>query len=203
MENKDIPNSAVTASSSWRRSRHEPWQARLNNVGNSQSTGSWSAASNQVGEWLQIDLGEERVVTKLATQGRPFEYNQWVKSYKVLFSSDETSWREYKENGFVKVIVVEVYKRLYAQDRKGIHKLFWNNPVRFKIISMVFLWLTSVSKNATLSNSLLVTILNVNVKIIENRLKLSTCWSEFPTESFTISPSLLWLAEQKHCVSCI
>ena len=101
---------------------HEPWQARLNNVRNSRSTGSWSAASNQVGEWLQIDLGKERVVTKLATQGR-FQHTQWVKSYKILFSSDGTTWKEYKENGFVKVIVVQVYKRVYVQDHKRIHKL--------------------------------------------------------------------------------
>ena len=107
MENNNIPDSAVTASSSAGHSLHEPWQARLKNVPTGQSTGSWSAALNQVGVWLQIDLGEEKVVTKLASQGRP-SMDQWVRSYKILFSSDGTSWKEYKENGAVKVIVVQV-----------------------------------------------------------------------------------------------
>ena len=34
MENNDIPDSAVTASSSWSDSHHEPWRGRLNNVPN-------------------------------------------------------------------------------------------------------------------------------------------------------------------------
>ena len=69
MENNDIPNSAITASSTWPPNAHEPWRARLHNVKTSLSTGSWSAASNNVGEWLQIDLGKETVVTKIAHRG--------------------------------------------------------------------------------------------------------------------------------------
>ena len=68
--------------------------------------GSWSADLNVAGQWLQIDLGEERLVTKLATQGRPFwSPPQWVTSYKILFSSDSVhvKWEEYKENDVVKV----------------------------------------------------------------------------------------------------
>ena len=71
MENNDIPNSAITASSTHGTSQHEPWRARLNNVVTGSSTGSWSAASNNEDQWLQIDLGKEMVVTKIATQGRP------------------------------------------------------------------------------------------------------------------------------------
>ena len=45
--------------------------------------GSWSADLNEAGQWLQIDLGEERLVTKLATQGRPsWSPPQSVTSYK-------------------------------------------------------------------------------------------------------------------------
>ena len=105
MENRDIPDSAITASSTYRiTTGHEPWQARLNNVVTSSSTGSWSAGSLYVGQWLQIDLGKETVVTKIATQGRPGS-SQLVESYKVLFSSDGTNWKEFKENGSVKVIL--------------------------------------------------------------------------------------------------
>ena len=104
MENNALLNLVVTASSKSTHLNvsHEPWLARLNNVPHGH-TGSWSAASNQAGEWLQIDLGKETVVTKLATQGRPL-VEQWVKAYKILFSSDSAKWKEYKENDAVKVI---------------------------------------------------------------------------------------------------
>ena len=98
MESREIPNEAVKASSSWG-SGLEPWQARLNNIGRS---GSWSAHKNAIGEYLQIDLGKERVVNKIATQGRA-SANQWVTSYNLLFSSDGANWNEYQNNGVVKV----------------------------------------------------------------------------------------------------
>ena len=71
MENREIPNGAVTASSTWIPSAgYEPWQARLNNT-----YGSWAALQNNIGQYLKIDLGKEKVVNKIATQGRP-SYDQ-------------------------------------------------------------------------------------------------------------------------------
>ena len=105
MESRVIPNSAVTAFSTWG-AAHEPWQARLNNAKNSQSTGSWSASTNVVGQWLQIDLGKETVVTKIATQGRPSDHHQWVSSYKILLSLDGAKWNAYRSDGSEKVNVV-------------------------------------------------------------------------------------------------
>ena len=104
MENREIPNEAVKVCSSWAYTGYEPWQARLNNIQKSGSSGSWSSGSNAIGQYLQIDLGKERVVNKIATQGRPStEYLQWVTSYKLLFSLDEANWNEYQNNGVVKV----------------------------------------------------------------------------------------------------
>ena len=77
----------------------------LNNVRNDHM-GSWSADLNEAGQWLQTDLREERLVTKLATQGRPsWSPPQWVTSYKILFGSDSVhvKWEEYKKNDIVKV----------------------------------------------------------------------------------------------------
>ena len=103
MENREIPNGAVTASSTYMPSAGcEPWQARLNNAQTLGSYGSWSALQNNNGQYLQIDLGKERVVNKIATQGRP-SYDQWVTSYKLLFSSNGAKWNEYQNNGVVKV----------------------------------------------------------------------------------------------------
>ena len=112
MENREIPNEAVNASSS-SASGYEPWQARLNNIQKSGSSGSWSAPQNAIGEFLQIDLGKERVVNKIATQGRP-SYDQWVTSYKLLFSSNGAKWNEYQNNGVVKVNNVRETRSLAA-----------------------------------------------------------------------------------------
>ena len=103
MESREIPNEAVNASSVWA-PEHEPWQARLNNIKTNGSTGSWSSGSIAIGQYLQFDLGKERVVNKIATQGRSSTvYFQWVTSYKLLFSLDEANWNEYQNNGVVKV----------------------------------------------------------------------------------------------------
>ena len=114
MENREIPNEAVKASSSWGL-QHEPWQARLNNIRRSGSTGSWSTRPNAIGQYLQIDLGKERVVNKIATQGRPSAVLfQWVTSYKLLFSSDGANWNEYQNDGVVKVSAVKETRSLAA-----------------------------------------------------------------------------------------
>ena len=112
MENRQIPNEAVKVSSSWT-SGYEPWQARLNNIKTSESSGSWSARQSAIGEYLQIDLGKERVVNKIAPQGRPL-VDQWVKSYKLLFSTDGANWNEFQNNGVVKVNAVKKIPSLAA-----------------------------------------------------------------------------------------
>ena len=115
MENRLIPNSAVTASSDYG-TYYEPWQARLNNVHSRSSSGSWSSKRLVSGEWFQIDLGENKVITKLATQGRPeVGHYQWVTLYKFAFSTDNVSWEEYKEGGISKVSVTIEYLEQQVQ----------------------------------------------------------------------------------------
>ena len=114
MENRQIPNEAVKASSYWG-SGSQPWQARLNNIETRGSDGVWCTRQNTTGEYLQIDLGKERVVNKIATQGRPSTINiHWVTSYKLLFSSNEANWNEYQNNGVVKVNAVKETRSLAA-----------------------------------------------------------------------------------------
>ena len=103
MESNSLPNSSITASSVFTlEPGHEPWLARLNNVPKHGNTGSWSTDVNKAGEWLQVDLGEDRLLTNLSTQGRP-SMNQWVTSYNISFSSDSVKWESYKESNAVKV----------------------------------------------------------------------------------------------------
>ena len=114
MENRQIPNEAVKASSYFG-SRSIPWQARLNNVETSGYAGAWCTLQNAIGQYLQIDLGKERVVNKIATQRRPSEIViHWVTSYKLLFSTDEANWNEYQNNGVVKVNAVKETRSLTA-----------------------------------------------------------------------------------------
>ena len=98
MESNALPNSSITASSVWSYPKRAPWRARLNRKG------FWATSFNKAGEWLQVDLGEERLLTNLSTQGRPSAaLQQWVTSYNILFSSDSVKWEPYKENNVVKV----------------------------------------------------------------------------------------------------
>ena len=100
MESGKINNSQITASSVWNEdARVQPWAGRLNNP-----NGFWHAKQARVGEWLQIDLKQKMVVTKIATQGKhDYGYPQYVTSYKISFSQDAVLWNFYKENGEEKV----------------------------------------------------------------------------------------------------
>ena len=139
MENGLLPNSAITASSVYGASTNRSWEARLNNVPKGNS-GAWSAASNKAGQWLQIDLGEERLLTNFATQGRPSSL-QWVTSYTILFSSDSVKWEEYKENGVVKVCDAFFFKRnLTRNSTRDIASFLWSFRDRARLLVCSFYW---------------------------------------------------------------
>ena len=96
MEKGGISNAQITASSQY----HSPYQsynARLNSGG-----GSWIPTSNNAHQWLQVDLGKKTEVTGIKTQGR-YNAHQWVKSYRVSYSNDGSTFQTYKENNQDKV----------------------------------------------------------------------------------------------------
>ncbi|EDO33727.1 predicted protein, partial [Nematostella vectensis] len=103
VESGYILNSQITASTIWG-VYHEPWRARLNNpmiLGG--SVGSWSASINVIDQWLQVDLGSEKTITKVATQGRPnFAGYQWVTRYVIQYSLDQATWSFCSEGGAIK-----------------------------------------------------------------------------------------------------
>ena len=100
MESGAILNSHITASSSWR-SSYNGAKARLNR------NSVWVVRSNNANHWLQVDLRKVKTVTKVATQGRPHSYSQWVTSYTVSYSTDGRHWIAYTDFGRVKVKVFE------------------------------------------------------------------------------------------------
>ncbi|EDO27848.1 predicted protein, partial [Nematostella vectensis] len=130
MENKRILNSQITASSFFG-PNHTPWQARLNNqMINGGSTGSWSAQTSTIDEWLQVDLGSEKTITKVATQGRPNNHNQWVRSYAIRHSLDQATWSFCSEGGAIKEFQGNT-------DRNTVVSNYLPEPVRARYVRFV------------------------------------------------------------------
>ena len=101
MESRAISDAQISASSQWG-ANYAAIQGRLNFQAGGGKQGGWSAKANNQNQWLQADLGKVRKVTHLATQGRNGN-SQWVKSYKVEFSNDGSTFQFYKEQGADKV----------------------------------------------------------------------------------------------------
>ena len=98
MENGAIADGQISASSQWD-ANHAAIQGRLHSRATSSKAGSWSARTNDVNQWLQIDLGDHHTkVTQVATQGRNGE-SQWVKRYRLQYSVDGVSFQYYNEQG--------------------------------------------------------------------------------------------------------
>ena len=103
LEDGKVSDRAFSASSQWDK-YHRANRARLNSVATKRYRGGWSARKNNRRQWLQVKLRRRARITGLATQGRQ-DLNQWVRSYSISYSLTGRSFRPYKENGRVKVIV--------------------------------------------------------------------------------------------------
>ena len=92
MENGAISDEQIKASTEW--------DANLSIVqGRLRHPRSWSARTNDVNQWYQIDVGSKYTrVTGVATQGRG-DHPQWVTKYKLLHSNDEVHFQYYREQG--------------------------------------------------------------------------------------------------------
>ena len=70
---------------------------------NGKRVGAWCAQPNNKRDtYLQIDFGRIKKITALATQGRDV-YFEHVKSYRLSFSKDRSTWDMYHEQRNVKV----------------------------------------------------------------------------------------------------
>ncbi|CAD7676127.1 unnamed protein product [Nyctereutes procyonoides] len=104
MKDNTIPDKQITASSIYRTwglnaFSWYPFYARLDKQG---KFNAWTAQTNDASEWLQVDLGFQRQVTGIITQGaRDFGHIQYVAAYKVAYSNDRTNWTEYKDQGAI------------------------------------------------------------------------------------------------------
>ncbi|XP_027055765.1 EGF-like repeat and discoidin I-like domain-containing protein 3 [Pocillopora damicornis] len=83
MESAEISEKQISASSEYS-SQLVASQSRLNIQPRAGKLGSWAAATNNVHQWLQVDLGVYSIVTRVATQGR-HDAQQWVTKYKLMY----------------------------------------------------------------------------------------------------------------------
>eukprot|EP00794_Sanderia_malayensis_P007942 gene7942-8797_t len=102
---RKIPNNAMTASSEYR--RHFAYEGRLHNTfrvsSDVRSWGAWCSKTTDKSPYLQIDLGRVRVVSGVSTQG--YGYRLWTTQYKLNYSVDGVVWKQYMEQGAVKLFV--------------------------------------------------------------------------------------------------
>ena len=81
MEDGRITDGQITASSTH---SHCPTnRARLNQNSHGSYT-AWCAGKKEAGEFIEIDLGTVKTVTKIATQSR-YLVNQWVTKYTISY----------------------------------------------------------------------------------------------------------------------
>ena len=97
MENGAITDAQISASSHLDYN-HAAIQGRLHFKQQGYKQGGWSARSNDLNQWLQVELASFTTVAVVATQGRnSYRKAQWVKSFNVQYSDDGVIFQFYKE----------------------------------------------------------------------------------------------------------
>ena len=96
MESRKITDGQITASTEYN-PVHGATNGRLNFKAGGGKTGAWSARTNDVHQWLQVDLGAKTEVTGIQIQGRQ-DLSQWVTSFTISYSSDVISYTPYQNS---------------------------------------------------------------------------------------------------------
>lgn len=94
MKNGEIKDYQITASSVYL--NYQPSRGRLG------GDRGWAPSKLDKKQWLKIDLGSMKRIKKVATQGDG-SYANWVMLYKLSYSRNGASWKEYSQNGKVMV----------------------------------------------------------------------------------------------------
>ena len=102
MQNKQIPDSSLRASSSYNLNSMGPRNGRLHFQGSSGQHGAWAVSTKDEFQYFEVNFGEWTKVTKVATQGRQ-DGGWWVTSYCLSYSYGGMFFEDYKEDGVVKV----------------------------------------------------------------------------------------------------
>lgn len=101
-----------------------PWQGnlRLNNLSTVPS--AWCAPNNDSNQaqFLQLDFRFVKVVRTIAVQAHPTE-NKWIRRFTLSSSLDGIFWKEYKEEGKLKVISVVILNTTLLLNVDMVYKL--------------------------------------------------------------------------------
>jgi hypothetical protein len=84
-----------------------PWSTRLQDRNHGYYRGGWYPKYNRRGEWVQVDLGTQARVTKVAIQGR-YDANQYVKTFTMSYGNNGLRFYQYKVHGAVRTFVGNV-----------------------------------------------------------------------------------------------
>ena len=108
MQNIQIPDSAITASSEYYRASY----GRLHFLPTSDRVGGWTAKRNDNNSFFQVHFGGWRKVTRVAVQGRQ-DQDQWVESFSLSYGYDSVFFYDYTEEEVKKVSKIMTNKRLF------------------------------------------------------------------------------------------
>ena len=101
MQNKQIPDAAITASTEYDNTTKAHY-GRLHFLRKSERAGGWAAQSNVTDQFLQVNFGGWRKVTRVVVQGREDE-DQWVKEFSLSYGYDSVFFQDYSEDEVKKV----------------------------------------------------------------------------------------------------
>ena len=107
MQDKLIPDSAVTASSTLAPLTllYAPRNARLHYKGGVGRYGGWIPAVSDHSQWLQINFGRDTQVTGIATQGY-YHGLYYVESYTLQYIDDRGLLQQYQPESHTKVNIL-------------------------------------------------------------------------------------------------
>lgn len=113
-----IPDAQITASSYYL--SYYPHMGRVNGVK------GWCQKTNTItDDYMQVDMGALRIVCAVATQGK--KNGSFVKSYRLSFTTNGSSWSAYQEKNIDKVFQGN-------SDLNSIVQHTLNNPVQARYI---------------------------------------------------------------------
>ena len=144
MGDGEISNGQVIASSQLD-AEHAAINGRLKAIRTSNKVGSWSPYTNDVKQWLQIDLGsqERTLVAKIATQGENAD-STWVTHYTLQYSDNGNKFNVYKELGQGKEKVRGLFFAIAKVKKSSLAGI---SPPTFKYVYIFLVCTFGQSKN--------------------------------------------------------
>ncbi|KAK2562119.1 Neuropilin-1 [Acropora cervicornis] len=124
LENGNVKDGQLAASSAWSNDpkKFGAQRARLNL---NRWPSGWTANAKDLSPWLQVNLNDPFIVTRVATQGYGGASDQWVESYRMSWKNGEGIWRNYSIP----------HRRLSTSKVQWKTKIFHGNKDRTSVVS--------------------------------------------------------------------